>query len=1551
MSKKGKSNVRRMGGGAAAGKPMMGGGGGSGKPMFGAGGGSGKARFWSAGRALVMLVIILGGVVTAGGMSYQSDQLYLQNKTNATISIPTDLIAGGAQSMLVTATDSKGSPLGNENVKVFFKDSNGNKTKLYDGYTDESGSVEPVIGAPTGMVAGSKGTLVVEAAGQTMNREVKITATEDALTKAGTLILSTDKPIYQPEQIVHIRILGFEGKVPVSSKKDVTVEVQDPAGNKIYKRLLTPNDYGVSALDYPLSDQLPVGSYKITADLSGIAKANTTVLVKRYVLPKFKIDVNGTKSWYTVDETVQGTLVVDYFFGKHVQGQADIEATVYQGVWKSIFHTNKALDENGRLPFTIPPAQYAAGLDINNGNGYMALNVSVTDTGGHTEDKSYLITIAKSPISIVLLADTNLVGTDSTYTAICRWPTGVPVQDATVTFLIGANSYAYTSDERGLATVTFPYRGETSMTIKVAKGDTHVSEDFSMATSEGIKVVPDKYYYKLGEQAQFKVDYTGNSMTDWAYYDVLAGGYTVDSGHFKLDHGKGVFTVTIDRAMSPSARIRVYKIEKNMSLARDSVAIAVQALTNLKVSVLPQKQTYRPGDDVGIDFQVSQNNTGVPSILGINVVDLSVYELSDRLVGLDQVFWQLSTDYTEPTYQILDYIYMKDTVTLNYDHTQQIERRKCNDAPVILESSWAQQVVDSHNFRNDNVRTFWQTLFVLGFLGYFGLIVLAFRFKRAAVGLVVLMMVITMGFATMLLALQKQTDYTTGPGSADRNGVPTPAKETGAPKGGGAAPPVTPGFFDIGMTDEDGTKDGQAQGNGQGAQAATETSKPAHVRDYFPETWYWNPTLITDGTGHASVSLVAPDSMTTWGVDAMASTKDAKLGQGSANITVFQDFFVEPDIPVSAVRNDTFELRVLVYNYLKTDEDIKVDLKAADWYQLIDGTATKTVHVAAASVSNVTFTIKATKVGWQDVTVNAVAGSTGWKDAIVKQMLVEPDGRKVEGIANGQLTDNATANTTILLDPNRIPDSQNAYVKLQASMEAVTVDGADEYIQYVSGCGEQSMSRLDIDVLAFAAMNKSSVPSEKLAGYETMVTQGIQHELIYLENATNGKGQGIVWFPSDQDVHPWLTSWGLITFQDARNAGFTIDDKIMTNMQTWLVSQQETDGSFKFPDWGLYEYTNPILKSKQVATTAYIMRALIYSGYDPNSAPIQKAKAYIEGHVDEQMADPYTIAIAEVGLAQANGDPQVQARISDKLHTEGKFDNGSGYWTSSNNMLSDGNDEGGKAIDWGYGASDSRTIETTGYVIMAQIGSGDRSDAMAGIKYLLDSRMGHGYFSTQDTVVAFQALAMAGDTNVDNMNVSIYANKVLVDTVHFDKTNKELTVTTDLRKYLDPVNGTDIELRSQGKGNLVYQVYMSQYLPWSPENTTRSKELELNVTYSTLNLKVDDTLTATLNLVYTGDAQELKMVLVQLKAPVGFSFVTDSLEQLVAQHVISMYELGPGEAQVYIQNIQKGTSISFEYQLLCNKPVKATIQGVHAFDMYNPQVQTELLPVDIIATD
>ena len=78
--------------------------------------------------------------------------------------------------------------------------------------------------------------------------------------------------------------------------------------------------------------------------------------------------------------------------------------------------------------------------------------------------------------------------------------------------------------------------------------------------------------------------------------------------------------------------------------------------------------------------------------------------------------------------------------------------------------------------------------------------------------------------------------------------------------------------------------------------AAQGEKEPARIRQFFPETLYTNPSLITDEQGKAALNLEMADSITTWRLTAMASTKDGKLGANTKGIQVFQDFFVDIDL-------------------------------------------------------------------------------------------------------------------------------------------------------------------------------------------------------------------------------------------------------------------------------------------------------------------------------------------------------------------------------------------------------------------------------------------------------------------------------------------------------------------------------------------------------------------------------------------------------------------------------------------------------------------------------
>jgi len=51
------------------------------------------------------------------------------------------------------------------------------------------------------------------------------------------------------------------------------------------------------------------------------------------------------------------------------------------------------------------------------------------------------------------------------------------------------------------------------------------------------------------------------------------------------------------------------------------------------------------------------------------------------------------------------------------------------------------------------------------------------------------------------------------------------------------------------------------------------------LREDFPDTAYWNPSLITNSEGRGQVTMTLPDSLTTWQVDVRGLTIDTKVGQ------------------------------------------------------------------------------------------------------------------------------------------------------------------------------------------------------------------------------------------------------------------------------------------------------------------------------------------------------------------------------------------------------------------------------------------------------------------------------------------------------------------------------------------------------------------------------------------------------------------------------------------------------------------------------------------------
>ncbi|MEM2892305.1 MAG: alpha-2-macroglobulin family protein [Thermoplasmata archaeon] len=1482
------------------------------------------ARQLATSKSLAKALAIALLLTAATGLAvYNLDSAYVASKSNLVAYVPDRLPAGGETALIIMTMSNDAEPVPGQKVTVTLKTESGSRL-VWSGKTDTSGMATPVIEVPSEC---KKVKVVVRAE----NEEVAVDAVIDDTVR---IIITTDKPVYQPGQTVHMRVLTFAGEAPLPLGTPITVDLVDPNGDKVFKKQLQPNEYGIAWYDLALSDQMIQGNYTIHAQV-GQRTASKEILVKEYVLPKFKIGLLGLNEWYYPNSEIVGTVDVEYFFGRPVEGTVHMEARAYYGVWTEYWNASGRLID-GTYSFRIPPVGYVIGIREAGGNGYVQLNVTVTDTGGHTESRSKIIPIAARRVTLSVLTDACVLGAESTFYVIARAPDGTP----TTRYPIEARFFdeqgvvgepvRIVTDSRGVAELRFLYSGQKWLKLWADVYGAYYPTVVELGDGTGVKVLSDKTAYSVGDVARFTLAYNGESFTNSVYYDIVSRGYVVSRGVLELRDGRAQMDVTITPEMKPFAQMRVYKIEKDMTVSRDAVTFTVGSAAELSINITADSETYGPRDLVGINFDVTRVGEPVIAALGVSIADEAVYELGTQFQGFEALIFGLDEEFIKPQYQILSYVYggSPSLPSESYSVIDELDKAR-------MTSTWEQNIRDAAQLKADAVKMYWLAVLMVGSTGV--LAATAYRARRGGGAMAV---VLTVGVAAMIgISSALIHVMVLGYGGTSEPMMPRTPNIEDAPYYKFQAA-ERPG---LGFDFED-----KLFGDDSSATLGPETSFDVGqkyrtiVRNYFPETWYWNPFLLTDDSGHAEITLTAPDSITSWKVDVVASTKDGLVGSGNASITVFQPFFIDPDIPVSVVRNDIFDLKVQVYNYQDTSQNVTVTAIEEPWFELLSS-ASNSVIVPANYVSFVNFTIRASMVGWHTLTF--VAESPLASDAIEKPIKVVPDGKPIKTLFNGQV-ENSTVTRTLVLDPTAIEGSESAWVKLQGGVEAVLLEGVEAFIQFVTGCGEQSLSLLSIDILAYDTVRSQGTSAEKLFEYESIVNQGIMHELMYLVETNNGIGRGIVWFPGDIDAHPWLTSWALIAFQDAINAGFGLDEDIISDMQDWLISIQNEDGSWEFPDWGIYEFNNPLLKSKKIAATAYIARALLRSGISPADDSIRNAVAYIETNVKGVWNDPFSLALSEIVLQAGGGSTTLSSEIARQLDSLKKEFNGTCYWSSGANLISDSGQGGAMVLDMWGGYSSARVIETTGYAIMALHGeSGYYATEKGGVKYLLDHRseLG-GWYSTQDTIVAFHALKeVGGPSSIKHVTATVAVEGVEVFAIEMDDFNKDVTYYVDLRPFL--ANVTNVSVSCAGEGAILYSIFLQQYVPW-PDEPESSPFLTLTVTYDATSIRLTDTVMAHMHLLYSGDAPLIKMLLVDLRAPMGLAFNLSEFDQFRAQGVISSYDTNPRQVLIYLTDVRAGVPVDLDYTLVPTMPIKATCQNISAWDMYDPNgLRSEVLPV------
>lgn len=176
------------------------------------------------------------------------------------------------------------------------------------------------------------------------------------------------------------------------------------------------------------------------------------------------------------------------------------------------------------------------------------------------------------------------------------------------------------------------------------------------------------------------------------------------------------------------------------------------------------------------------------------------------------------------------------------------------------------------------------------------------------------------------------------------------------------------------------------------------------TRSWFPETFLFEPLLITDQQGAASLDVRVPDRLTTWRVLALAHSRQGGQAGSTTSFLGTLSAYVDPVVPSQLRAGDRVRLPLQLVN--TTGEPIVGELSMEAVGATITG---GTGPVTIPAQSNI---VRYTELATQGPGEARVLARLGETDAVVRTVDVVPTGMPVPHDESGTLAAPRTYNIT-----------------------------------------------------------------------------------------------------------------------------------------------------------------------------------------------------------------------------------------------------------------------------------------------------------------------------------------------------------------------------------------------------------------------------------------------------------------------------------------------------------------------------------------------------------
>ena len=327
------------------------------------------------------------------------------------------------------------------------------------------------------------------------------------------------------------------------------------------------------------------------------------------------------------------------------------------------------------------------------------------------------------------------------------------------------------------------------------------------------------------------------------------------------------------------------------------------------------------------------------------------------------------------------------------------------------------------------------------------------------------------------------------------------------------------------------------------------------LRTDFRTVAYWNPGVLTDADGKASIAFRLPENLTTFTIFAVAATQGDRFGLGKSAVRTVKPLLLRPALPRFARTDDRFSAGVVVTNRSGPAGDAVVTCEVEGLHLV--GDASRTVHLEPGNSREVRFDFATAGPGQAVFRFRVRLGNLedGIETKREVKLPVIPETVATYGETLGKAVEAIGR-----LDHIR-PDVGGLTVGVSSSALTGLQPAIDHLVEYPYECTEQLASRI-VPLVALRELCDGlglALPADP----ERIVRTSIA-EIAKRQRYDGGFG----FWPNSPASDPWLTGWVVWSLRQAEARGFDVSDNLLSRGLDFLHDAlRRAEVASQGPDW------------------------------------------------------------------------------------------------------------------------------------------------------------------------------------------------------------------------------------------------------------------------------------------------------------------------------------------------------------------------------------------------